>query len=83
MDRGDSGQAILTAQHAVDIAPRNAQARFNLGLADEAGYRYSDADDAFAKAIALAPDNNFYRGYHQNFQRRLTKNADASGHSTE
>jgi len=83
MDRGDGGQAILIAQRAVDIAPQNAQARFNLGLAEEAGYRYSDADDAFAKAIALAPDNTFYRGYHENFQRRLTKNSDAAGRSTE
>lgn len=83
MDRGDSGEAIMTAQHAVDIAPQNAQARFNLGLAEEAGYRYSDADEAFAKAIALAPDNSFYRGYQQNFQRRLTKNSDAAGRSTE
>jgi tetratricopeptide (TPR) repeat protein len=76
LDNGDHNQAIETAQHAVDISPQDAQVRFNLGLAEEAGYRYSDADDAFTKAISLAPDNTFYKGYHNSFQRKLTKNSD-------
>ena len=83
-------RAVLTIQRATEIRPNSAGAFYELGLAEEKSYDYSAAAKAYARAAALAPDNEFYRRTYLEFQERTAEAAkreqppiSASGISTD
>ena len=68
-------QAIPMFRRATDMDPGSADAYFLLGRAEEAEYHYSAADDAYARAIALAPDNAGYKQTYQAFRDKMRRDS--------
>ena len=54
-------RAALYLNRITKIKPDSAQTYFQLAGADEARYRFADADRAYARALELAPKNDSYR----------------------
>ena len=79
LERGDPATAVETLERAVHDAPDSAEAHYRLGqartaLLPEVGFFRrmslgSDVGEAFARAVALAPDNPDYRWAYFEFCR--------------
>jgi len=68
-------KAVSMFRRAIDSNPSSADAYFLLGQAEEADYRYSAADDAYSRAISLAPNNDAYRQAYQAFRDRMKRDS--------
>jgi tetratricopeptide (TPR) repeat protein len=66
-DRGERDSALATMVRAAALDPRDPQRQLQLGQAYNAARRYAEADSAYARAIAIAPDQ-----YHAYFNRART-----------
>ncbi|MGO9449532.1 MAG: O-antigen ligase family protein [Candidatus Binataceae bacterium] len=75
LDNNQLAQAIPMFQRATDMDPDSADAYFLLGRAEEAEYHYSAADDAYGRAIALAPDNAGYKQAYQAFRDKMRRDS--------
>jgi O-antigen ligase/Flp pilus assembly protein TadD len=67
------GRAALNLRRATEANPRAADAYFNLGLAEEDDYRFSEAERDFSSALRLAPDNAAYRTHYMEFERKVAR----------
>jgi serine/threonine-protein kinase len=63
-ERGNRDSAMTTMVRAAALDPRDPQRQLQLGHAYSGARRYAEADSAYARAIALAPDQ-----YHAYFSR--------------
>ena len=63
-ERGNRDSAMATMVRAAALDPRDPQRQLQLGHAYGGARRYAEADSAYARAIALAPDQ-----YHAYFSR--------------
>jgi superkiller protein 3 len=59
-------QAVAEYRKAVELDPKNADARFNLGIALETINDLEGARDAFEKLLELEPD---YKGAQEHYDR--------------
>lgn len=62
-------RAVSMLRKAIGIKPDSAQAFAMLGAAEEANYQYAQADSAYARAAALAPQR--YREVYLQFRKRM------------
>lgn len=69
LQNGQFDRAASMLQNAVEIKPSSAEAFYLLGVAQERGYQYSDADKAYAQAAILAPRQ--FRPAYAAFRRRM------------
>ena len=70
-------KAASMFRRASDMDPGIAEAYFLLGSAEQADYHYSAADDAYSRAIALAPDNSAYRETYREFRSKMSRDSAA------
>jgi O-antigen ligase len=56
------------------ISPNSADVYYLLGVAEEGRYQFAAADQAYARAVALAPDNGNYRQRYEAFKARVEEN---------
>jgi tetratricopeptide (TPR) repeat protein len=56
---------------ATEIQPDSADAFYQLGLAEEAGYQYFAAERDFSRAVELAPTNGTINAHLQDFQHKV------------
>ena len=75
LDNNQPDQAAAMFRRATDMNPQAADAYFLLGQAEEADYRYTAADDAYSRAISLAPDNTSYRQVYQSFRDKMKRDS--------
>lgn len=61
MDTGKTDLALAEFQHALELAPRDADALMGLSSVYEAQTRYADAEQVLVRAAALRPD--YWVGY--------------------
>lgn len=73
MNDGQYDHAAFALHRATELNPHSANAYFRLGLAEEDGYRFSDAERDFAIAVRLAPANTGYRAHYAGFERKLAQ----------
>jgi O-antigen ligase/tetratricopeptide (TPR) repeat protein len=71
MEQGRYDRAALMMQQATQKMPASAEAFYNLGLAEEATYQFSNADRSFQQALELAPGNRDYRTHYDEFRKQL------------
>jgi len=64
-------QAVLCWRRATEIHPDSADAFYQLGLAEEAGYQYFAAERDLGHAVDLAPKDSTIRAHYQDFHRKL------------
>ena len=67
-------EAAMQFRRVTELQPFSAQARFNLASAEEADFDFAAADDDFKRAVALAPDNPYFRGRYSSFRQKLVQN---------
>jgi O-antigen ligase len=72
MEQGRYDRAALMMQQAAQEMPASADAFYDLGLADEATYQFSNADRSFQEALRLAPGNRDYQAHYEEFRKQLT-----------
>lgn len=77
LDSNQPDRAASMFRRATDMDPGSADAYFLLGRAEEADYRYSAADDAYSRAVSLAPDNSGYRDAYREFRDKIKRDATA------
>ena len=77
LNNNQPDRAAAMFRRATDMNPQQADAYFLLGQAEEADYRYSAADDAYTRAISLAPDNASYRQVYQSFRDKMKRDSSA------
>lgn len=65
--------ALMTFERAVQANPDSARLRFDLGRAQEHSYQYYEAQQSFARAVALAPGNHGFAKYYADFKERMVK----------
>jgi serine/threonine-protein kinase len=66
-ERGARDSALATMIRAAALDPRDPQRQLQLGQSYSAARRYAEADSAYTRAIAIAPDQ-----YHAYFNRART-----------
>ena len=66
-------EAAVQFRRVTELQPFSAQARFNLASAEEADFDFAAADDDFKRAVALAPDNSYFRSRYSAFCRKLVQ----------
>ena len=67
-------RAALYLNKIAGINPDSAQAYLQLAAAEEARYQFAAADRAYARAVALAPQNAGYRQRYEAFKARVERN---------
>ena len=67
--------AAIYFRKATSIRPDYGQGFGFLGDAEESAYQFSEAQDAFAAATRLDPDNAYLRERYENIKRRSAKSA--------
>jgi O-antigen ligase/tetratricopeptide (TPR) repeat protein len=74
----DFDHAALWLQKAVRLHPSSAEAFFNLGLANEGAYDYFAADQAYRRALALAPTDEGFKSHYMAFRQKMAKSERSS-----
>jgi tetratricopeptide (TPR) repeat protein len=64
-------RAAIWFQKAAAINPRSADAFYQLGRAEEGSYRYFEAEQAYARALTLAPHNAGFKADYDAFERKV------------
>jgi O-antigen ligase/tetratricopeptide (TPR) repeat protein len=77
LDNNQPDRAVALFRRAISANPASAGAYFLLGRAEEAGYHYSAADNAYSRAISLAPDNAEYRLVYRSFREKIKRDSAA------
>jgi len=62
---------VLCWRRAIEIHPDSADAFYQLGLAEEAGYQYFAAERDLGHAVDLAPKDSTIRAHYQDFHHKL------------
>jgi O-antigen ligase/tetratricopeptide (TPR) repeat protein len=78
LDEKKYDRAALTLRRATETSPQSADAYFYLGLAEESGYRFSEATTDLYRAVQLAPANAGYRAHYLDFERRIAQSVKVS-----
>jgi tetratricopeptide (TPR) repeat protein len=76
---GRTERAILTLNRAAEARPDAAGTYFEIGEMEEGRYRYYEAEQAYRKAVKLAPGNPDYRKRLATFEDRLKTESAAEG----
>jgi tetratricopeptide (TPR) repeat protein len=66
-------RAALTYRRATELDPESAEAFFNLGLAEQNDYEFSDAERDLARAVKLAPSSAAYRDHYAEFEHTVAQ----------
>jgi O-antigen ligase/tetratricopeptide (TPR) repeat protein len=70
LQQGRAARAALALRQASELNPQAAEAFYHLGVAEETRYQFFAAEKAYARAVALAPDNrNFRKRYEELLQK--------------
>ncbi len=77
LNNNQPDRAVAIFREAISANPGSADAYFLLGRAEEANYHYSAADDAYSRALSLAPDNADYRAVYQSFREKMKRDSAA------
>jgi tetratricopeptide (TPR) repeat protein len=64
-------RAAIWFQKAAASNPRSADAFYQLGRAEEESYRYFEAEQAYARALSLAPHNAGFKADFDAFERKV------------
>ncbi|MGH7887899.1 MAG: tetratricopeptide repeat protein, partial [Candidatus Binatia bacterium] len=72
-------RAAIILQRLTELRPDSAEAFFQLAEAEETRYSYSAADAAYARALALAPENKTFQSRRDEFKRRLAADLNPNG----
>lgn len=64
-------RAVLWWRRATEIRPDSPEAFYQLGLAEEAGYRYDVAEQDLGRAVELAPQDAVIKAHYRDFRRKL------------
>jgi O-antigen ligase/tetratricopeptide (TPR) repeat protein len=75
LDQRRYDDALMTLEPAVEANPDSARLRFALGRAQEHSYHYYEAEQSYARAVALAPENRGWARYYAEFKQRMVKEA--------
>ena len=67
-------EAVFRWNQVLEIAPQNAEAHNNIGVAYEALGKIDEAIEAYQRAAELAPDNKFYRYNYRKCRLRVERN---------
>jgi O-antigen ligase/tetratricopeptide (TPR) repeat protein len=71
---GNFDRAAYYFRSYVEINPAAADAFYHLGVAEEHQYRFAAAEDAYKRAVELAPQHYAYRKGYENLKARLVQN---------
>jgi len=87
LERRNFDRAALYFGKMTNISPDSADGYFQLAVAEEGRYSFAAAGIAYARALALAPDNEGYRRRYESFKIRLASNTSpvvgSNGNGTE
>lgn len=72
-DAGKYDRAAIAFQHALEIDPNSAQARFRLAQVEEASFDFPSADRDYQHALQLAPNEVGMRRTYDEFRRRVAE----------
>lgn len=72
-------RAALSLRKAADLNPRSAPAFYHLGLAEEGRYRFFAAEQAYVRAVALAPDNTGFQRRYEAFLQKVAEDGKGKG----
>jgi tetratricopeptide (TPR) repeat protein len=61
----------------LDVNPNASDAFYHLALAEEGQYRFAAAEEAYRRAVALAPQHDGYRRRYQGLKDRVAQNSSA------
>lgn len=75
LDSNQPDRAASMFRRATDMDPNSADAFYLLGRAEESDYRYTAADDAYSRAISLAPNNSTYRDAYRAFRDKMKRDS--------
>ena len=64
-------RAAWIYQRFTQLEPQSADAHFQLGLAEERRFGFAAAEEAYGRAVALAPNIELYRSKHQELRQRI------------
>ena len=64
-------RAALTLRQATNLNPAVARVFYYLGLAEEGCYRFFAAEQAYARAVSLEPDNQDFRQRYEEFRQKM------------
>jgi tetratricopeptide (TPR) repeat protein len=67
-------RAALYFSRIINIQPDTAEVYHQLAVAEEGRYHFAAADNAYARAAALDPDNAVYRKRYEQFRKRIEQN---------
>lgn len=68
-------QAATWFQRAAQLRPNSSEAFSDLGRADDAAYEYFAADQAYRRALTIAPDDRGLRQQYAAFRQRVADNS--------
>jgi len=63
-------QAATWLERATSLDPSSAEAFYDLGLADEGAYEYFAANQAYQRAMALAPTDDRFKTRYAAFREK-------------
>ena len=74
LDQQNFDRAALYFARLTSVNTTSPEAYYSLALAEEGRYRFAAADKAYARAVALAPDNTSFLSRYDQFKHRVTQN---------
>jgi len=76
---GNFDRAAYYFRSYVEINPAAADAFYHLALAEERQYRFAAAEDAYKRAVELAPQHDAYRQGYEALRARVAQNRKSDG----
>jgi len=74
LEKQNYSRATLYLNRVANINPDSADVYYSIAQAEEGQYRFAAADQAYARAVSLAPNNNDYRRRYEAFKVRVDRN---------
>ena len=74
LEKQNYSRATLYLNRVASINPDSADVYYHIAQAEEGQYRFAAADQAYARAIQLAPRNASYRSRYEEFKARVDRN---------
>jgi len=71
LEQRNFDRAVLYLSKIANINPNSADVYYHLAVAEEGRYRFAAADQAYARAVELAPDNKSFQSRHEALKRRV------------
>lgn len=73
-EHGKFDQAIKLLGRVTELNPRSGQAFFELAQAEDDSYQYFAAEQDYARAVKLSPDNPDYAAAFRDFKSKVSQN---------